>query len=244
MSDCTRFEVEGLEYLEGSLSAPARDAFETHLASCGPCRDTAQAYRLILDSYRELPESPAPPESARRILASARQHLRPAPARRPLLAAALVAVLVLLALLLARGSAPDAGADALVERADLQRATGDLAAAEASLEEALSSAPGGPRAAEILHRLGEISLARGEFVKADAWLSTLLREHRDYLERGAVLLLHGQVLEALGELDQAREAYLAASDVAASGEEAQRRLRALSERSSLEALQALGYAGE
>ena len=104
MSDCTRFEVEGLEYLEGSLPAPARAAFETHLASCSPCRDTAHAYRLILDGYRELPESAASPESARRILAAARQDVRPTRVRRRLLAATLVAALALLVLLLASGA--------------------------------------------------------------------------------------------------------------------------------------------
>src|SRR5262245_53647889 len=229
MSDCTRFEVEGLEYLERSLSAPARDAFEAHLAGCGLCRDTAQAYRLILDSYREVPESAASPESARVVLAAARRHARPSRVRRRILATAFVAALALLALLLARDRE---SSDSLVERAERQRAAGDLSAAQASFEEALDLAPSGPRAAEILHRLGEISFARGELEKADERLATLLHEHGDYEERGAVLLLRGQVLEALGELDEAHEAYLAAAGVAASGEEARRRLHDLDEKVS------------
>lgn len=47
MTDCTRFESDGMRYIDGEMNAAERTDFERHCADCGDCRRSLDAYAAL-----------------------------------------------------------------------------------------------------------------------------------------------------------------------------------------------------
>jgi len=222
----------------------------------------ARDFRAIRAAYRGLPEADVPEAVAERVRAAARGELagqrdparrivgRRAPRRRAVLAlaAAVVAALGLWFLLEDGGIAertPDERIADQVRLGEAHRERGEPARAAAAFEEALRLAGDGPRAAELLLRLAELHLEGEQPARALERLDRLAAAHPEHGEGSDALLLRGEALEALGELEPALEAYRrVARDFPASGAEAERRVRdleALRAAQFPDELRALGY---
>jgi anti-sigma factor RsiW len=66
MTGCNRFGAELEAYLDGELSAPLRDALDTHLPGCADCRSALDAQRWLAGQIRALlPQEPSPQFEAR-----------------------------------------------------------------------------------------------------------------------------------------------------------------------------------
>jgi hypothetical protein len=72
MSECTKFEEQTVDYLADELGDEQRAALEQHLEGCAGCRTRLEDYRLIVSTYRELPEVEPSRESTETILEESR----------------------------------------------------------------------------------------------------------------------------------------------------------------------------
>ena len=249
MSECSRLEERIVDFLEGDLSPEDCERFAVHVDRCTTCRDTVRSYRAIREAYRAVPAADVAPEIAARVVDAARPGrttLRP-PSRRRVLTGAFVAAVLVPLVVLWIGERSDPVA-ALLALGDSERAANELQRAESTYARALALAGDDVRAAEILHRLAGVLVARGDFASALLRLAPLIERYPRYERRSDALLLRGEALVGLGEVGAAIQTYsLAALEFP--GEEAQftRRIRELEERrrksDALEALQSLGYAG-
>jgi anti-sigma factor RsiW len=221
MNSCKQTELVVVDYLDEALPPAERAAFEAHVASCDACRETLESYRAIEAAYRALPDADVGERLAGGLLHTAREatvSARAAPRRRSrtrtaLLGLALLAASVLAlvglwrAFVAAPGDEPGRQFDALVVEGDARREAGDLAAARTAYEDALRLAGEEARAAEVLHRLAEVLVAADETERALEVLGEIDQRHPEYPERSALLLLEGEVLEALGESGRALQLY-------------------------------------
>jgi hypothetical protein len=63
-----------VEYFGGELPGEYRELVEGHLASCAPCRASADSYRAVIDLARQLPPWPPPPGLLDRLRLEARKR--------------------------------------------------------------------------------------------------------------------------------------------------------------------------
>ena len=98
MSDCEKFELDLVEYLDGTLSGPRLAALEEHLAGCPDCARRAKEMRAILSETRalgeEIPDGLHEAIMERIDRETSQKKLLRFPSRRVFAAAAAVFVLV------------------------------------------------------------------------------------------------------------------------------------------------------
>lgn len=253
MSDCTRIEEQLVDYLDGTLSRAEHAAIEGHAAHCAACGIALRESRSILASYRSIPDEDVGAEVADRLRAAARPRAaaRRVPRRAWVLVAGAAAVLLAAlasVLWFQRGDSSERLVS-LMRTAEAHVAAGRSDAALATYEQALALAGEGEHAAEILHHLGALHVANGDFREALARLGRVLSQHPDYAGLESVLLLRGQALEGLGRREEALELYrLVAAEFPGSRDLTLRKIGDLEHAGQLDplddALRALGYGGE
>lgn len=47
MTECTRFESDGMRYIDGEMDAAGRTEYERHCAACADCRRSLDAYAAL-----------------------------------------------------------------------------------------------------------------------------------------------------------------------------------------------------
>ncbi len=130
---CPHMEATLNEYVDGTLPAGDRPAFEAHLAECAGCRAAATELRRLIAEAHGLPRSIEPGRNLwttieARIVQRATWNVQRGWWRRALAAAAVFVILLGLYHLLSPSTAPyrPAGRGWVGVQADFQRATDEL----------------------------------------------------------------------------------------------------------------------